>query len=504
MTNDLRKQAEAKLALSPEPLTVNSPEETGRLLHELRVHQIELELQNEELRTAQAEMEASQARYFDLYELAPAGYVTVGEKELVMEANLAAAALLGVNRDALARQPLTRFILREDQDLYYLLRQRFSDIPADGTLLGQGSGGQTEPAGALQRCELRMVKPDGEHFWAQLNATITNGLGSAPACRIILSDLTERKRAEEALRESRGEFADLLANLPGMAYRCANSAEWAMLFVSEGCLPLTGYTLGELTGAQALPYAQIIHPEDRCYVREQVEAAMRTGTRFEIKYRIIAKDGTVKWVWERGSEPLDDKGSHSHIEGFISDITERKRDEEALRESEMRFKALHNASFGGIAIHDKGLILECNLGLSEITGYTYDELIGMDGLSLISNDTRETVVRNIDAGHEQPYEVKGVRKNGEIYPVRLEAKNIRYKDNDVRVVEFRDITERKRAEAELLQKAEELRSRNEELERFNNLTVGRELRMIELKAEINALLKTVGEPEKYKIFGDET
>jgi len=124
--------------------------------------------------------------------------------------------------------------------------------------------------------------------------------------------------------------------------------------------------------------------------------------------------------------------------------------EEALRESEERFRALHNASFGGITIHDKGLILECNKGLSEITGYDYNELIGMDGLSLISEDTRDKVIQNINAGYEKSYEAKGVRKDGQIYPLRLEAKNIPYKKKKVRVVEFRDITEIKRFEKEKL------------------------------------------------------
>jgi PAS domain S-box-containing protein len=126
---------------------------------------------------------------------------------------------------------------------------------------------------------------------------------------------------------------------------------------------------------------------------------------------------------------------------FIESMIEKDQAEIALKESEERFKALHNASFGGIAIHDKGVILECNKGMSTITGYSYNELIGMNGLLLISDDTREKVVHNINTGYEKSYEAKGVRKNGEVYPLRLEARNIPYKNKDVRVVEFRDITE---------------------------------------------------------------
>ncbi|MBM9536068.1 PAS domain S-box protein [Desulfobulbus alkaliphilus] len=149
----------------------------------------------------------------------------------------------------------------------------------------------------------------------------------------------------------------------------------------------------------------------------------------------------------------------NELKGVVSralDITDRKRSEDALRESEARFRALHNASFGGIAIHDKGVILECNQGLSEISGFGYDELIGMDGLLLIAEQSREAVMRNIRSGYEQPYEAFGVRKNGEEYPLRLEARNIPHKGKTVRVVEFRDITERKRAEAEHAKLQEQL------------------------------------------------
>ncbi|MBF0210577.1 MAG: PAS domain S-box protein [Desulfamplus sp.] len=134
---------------------------------------------------------------------------------------------------------------------------------------------------------------------------------------------------------------------------------------------------------------------------------------------------------------------------LIGEITHRKQAEQSLYESEARFKALHNASFGGITIHDKGGILDCNQGLSEMTGYSMNELIGMDGLLLIAEKSRYFVMQNILSGYEKPYEAVGLRKNGEEYPIRLEARNIPYKGKTVRVVEFRDITEQKRIEEEL-------------------------------------------------------
>ena len=121
---DLRRRAEEsareKAAGMRESIEAPSPEEARRLLHELQVYKIELEMQNEELRRAQAELDASRERYFDLYDLAPVGYCTISEKGLILEANLTAATLLGLAKGALVKQPLTRFILPDDQDIYYL------------------------------------------------------------------------------------------------------------------------------------------------------------------------------------------------------------------------------------------------------------------------------------------------------------------------------------------------------------------------------------------------
>ena len=194
---DLRRQAEERAretaARPPEHLeAVSSPvgdfqgssEETRRMLHELRVHQIELEMQNEELRRAQTELNAARARYFDLYDLAPVGYCTLSEQKLILEANLTAATLLGVARGALVKQPITRFIFKQDQDLYYKhLKQLFE-------------------SGEPQACELRMVKMDGAPVWVGLEATVSQDAGGMPVCRAMLSDITERKQAEEELQRT--------------------------------------------------------------------------------------------------------------------------------------------------------------------------------------------------------------------------------------------------------------------------------------------------------------
>ena len=120
-----------------------------------------------------------------------------------------------------------------------------------------------------------------------------------------------------------------------------------------------------------------------------------------------------------------------------------------LRASEERFRALHEASFGGISIHDKGIILECNQGLADITRFPANELIGINGLLLIAPQWRDQVMQHILSGYDKAYEVEGLRKNGEVYPLEIHGKNIPYKGQIVRVTEFRDIGERKQAEERL-------------------------------------------------------
>jgi PAS domain S-box-containing protein len=163
-----------------------SHEEALKLVYELRVHQIELRMQNEELSRAQAELSATHQRYFDLYNLAPVGYFIVSHEGRILEANLTGVGLLGVPQVALVKQPITRFIATEDQDIYYQHRRQ---------LLAKGKA---------RPCELRMVKGDGTTFWARLAATPQDGsaiarmgAGSAPATRIVLSDISEQKQSEQ-------------------------------------------------------------------------------------------------------------------------------------------------------------------------------------------------------------------------------------------------------------------------------------------------------------------
>ena len=180
---ELRSRAEARArqdaARDSADLLTLSADECRQALHELRVHQIELEMQNEELRRAQLELDASRARYFDLYDLAPVGYCTISDKGLVLEANLTIADLLNIGRAAVVGQPLTRFLHREDQDTYYRHLRRLLET------------------GAPQALELRMVRDGSPPFWAQLTTRAAYQPDGASVYRVVVGDISERKQAEE-------------------------------------------------------------------------------------------------------------------------------------------------------------------------------------------------------------------------------------------------------------------------------------------------------------------
>ena len=177
-TDDLRVRAEKQARCGAHAAPGESAGNTESLLHELRVHQIELELQNEELRRAQADLEASRARYFDLYDLAPVGYCTLDERGVVQEANLTAARMFGVTKDTLVGKPLTDFIHRESQDTFYQCRRQLLE------------------ALAPRPFELHFKRGSGASFWGWVEIDVTRDLLGALSCRVAFTDITLLKQAE--------------------------------------------------------------------------------------------------------------------------------------------------------------------------------------------------------------------------------------------------------------------------------------------------------------------
>jgi len=179
---ELRKNAEKKLKKKPadrQKLQVRNPSE---VIHELEVHQIELEMQNEELRRTQVQLEESRSRYSDLYDFAPIGYFVFDSNGLILEVNLSGATLLGVERSYLVKKPFFSYISRDDRNLFYLHRKKSLETKTK------------------QTCEIRLVRKDGRQLYALLDTVaIENSKDNSIHFRTTVTDITEGKDAEEKL-----------------------------------------------------------------------------------------------------------------------------------------------------------------------------------------------------------------------------------------------------------------------------------------------------------------
>ncbi len=282
-------------------------------------------------------------------------------------------------------------------------------------------------------------RPSGPLYFISIKFPLFDDTGDIIGLCGIITDITQRKLTEEALRISEKKYQSMFHNAQIALFK--NSIDGKIIDINQRYAEMAGYSSVEECLAEFNPAEAWADPKGR---DECINILRKKGSVKDYETEIIRKDGSRIWILF-SAKIFPKEGT---LEGSIVDITQRKQTERSLRESEARFKALHNASFGGITIHDKGIILECNRGLADITGYSIDELIGMDGLRLIAEKSRELVMQNILRGYEKPYEAFGVRKNGEEYPIRLEGRNIPYKGKQVRTVEFRDITEAKRSEEE--------------------------------------------------------
>jgi PAS domain S-box-containing protein len=375
-----------------------------------------------EQKESENELRESEERFKALHE-GSFGGIFVHFDDIIVECNQGLSEITGYSQDELiGKKGLTLIAKR--------CRTKVLNIVASG---------YEDPYEAIG------IRKDGTEYPLKVQAKNIPYKGKR--ARVVeFRDITEHKKTENELRESEERFKALHnASFGGIFIHMDGTIIDCNLGLSE----MTGYLHDDLIGMDGL----LLIAEK---YRDKVIDNMKSSHEDSFEAVGLRKDGTEYPIFTQ-SKNIPYKGRNVRVVEF-RDITEQKKTENELRESEQRFKALHNASFGGITIHDKGLILDCNLGLSEITGYSFDELIGMNGLLLIAENSRELVMGNILAGYEEPYEAIGLRKNGTEYPVRLEARNIPYKGKMVRVVEFRDITERKESEKALRDSERKFRS----------------------------------------------
>ncbi|MGM0452234.1 MAG: PAS domain-containing hybrid sensor histidine kinase/response regulator [Thermodesulfobacteriota bacterium] len=316
-----------------------------------------------------------------------------------------------------------------------------------------------DPDAAEKRYEARTVDRFGNTRHILVTVDMIEGTDQSVASFL---DITESKAAEAALQRSEKALSEkeemlqaLMGSLPGMAYRSENRPGWPMVFISQGCIALTGYTPGELVADDHL-YGELIHEDDRQRVWDTVQAALGQHAPFQVEYRLHPKNGGEKWVWEQGRAVGTRTDGTRMIEGFITDITTRKQTEDALRESEANYRLLAENTLD--CIWTMNLDLEftyINAAIEQLTGYSPEQWIGTrlpdhmdsDTFERVSTIVREELVEPVQTGG-RTFETTIQDKNGQAVPVEIIGR-VLY-DEAGRpcglIGTTRDIRERKRAE----------------------------------------------------------
>lgn len=385
-STELRRQADAlaheQADGKPKDTETLSPDEIEQMLHELRVHQIELKMQNEELRTAQEEIAVSRERYVDLYDFAPVGYITLSKEGIIRESNLTAARLLGLTRSALIQQPISRFIIKEDQDIYYLQRKKLFE--------------SEEP----QTCEVRMKTNDGTAFWGLLSAAIAESNG-APACRLVISDITERKQLEAvqaflALTSGGGpeesffhSLARYLAQSLGMDFVCIDRLEGKGLNARTLAVWCDGhfednvtYALKDTPCGDVVGKAVCCFPAGVCQLFPRDQVLQDLLAESYIGVTLFGHTGQpIGLIAVISRRPLTNRPQAEAILQIVGLRTagelERLNAEESLRESEERYRGLLNNIDTGIVVHapDSSIIMT-NPKSVELLGLSDNEMKG--------------------------------------------------------------------------------------------------------------------------------
>ena len=471
----LRKRAEVAFAArTGAPSTASAPLDaaaTQTLVHELQVHQIELEMQNDELREAQLQLATSRARMFDLYDLAPMGYCTVNESAVILEANLTLATLLNTPRSMLIAKRLSQFILAADQDIFYAMRQR---VLAAATLAAEaltpspasddaavGSGLRT---GGPADCELRMLRPDGSAFWTQWTASAELGAGldtrrspaeerrqrARPALRIVINDINASKQAKAALRASE-EFSSAVAdNVPGMlAYwdrdlRCRFSNQHYQEWFGRSAAQMKGIRIQDLLG-------EALFARNEPFMRAALQGELQ-----QFERQLIKPDGQIGQTWAQYVPHRVD----GEVQGFfalVTDITALRNNQAKQRVAAAALKAV---SQGVLICGPDRHIISTNDAFTAITGYSEAEVLGRNCAFMQGPGTDPIAVASIRESLRNHTEFAGeilnYRKDGNsfwneltISPVFDEAGALSHY-----VGVARDITDRKRAQEALARSAE--------------------------------------------------
>ena len=341
--------------------------------------------------------------------------------------------------------------------------------------------------------ELEVLLPSGRRWFAQASgAPILDHQGNVVGGVAVTVDITALKQAEAALRESREEYRHLVEGSGSVILRA--DKDMRITFMNQYGLRFFGYVAEELIGQRAL--GTIIASADAAGwdIAAMAEDLMQHPDQYSTNvHQNRCKDGRLVWMSWANKAIYGDHGQLIEILAIGNDLTKLKQAEAALRQSEERYRLLYDNNPDGVFVLDTaGRFLVANPACEVISGYLIPELLQKSFMDVCAPDqldrTKEYFERGVREGKSLQLETALLQKDGRRVEVWIAGGPIAGEGKTVTVhCTARDITERKRMEEEVRRRAEELRATNEELNRFNQAMVGRELRMIELKQEINVL-----------------
>jgi PAS domain S-box-containing protein len=298
---------------------------------------------------------------------------------------------------------------------------------------------------------------------------IAGDTGEATRMLGSMRDITQAVRSEQERRQLEMLYQTLFNSTPDavMIFDGEGPDPGRMISANAAAARMHGYELDEFL---------TLHIRD-LYRREDAEKLngklmrLLNGQKSTFIVEHVKKDGTV-FTLEATKGMFELEGKR-FVLAIDRDITERIKAEKALLESEQRFRRLQEASFGGIAIHDNGTIIDANQGLAQMSGYSLEELVGKNAFEIIAPEYRELVKKNVQSNHDQPYDIEAIRKDGKRVFIEAHGKTIPYRNQTLRVAEFRDITERKKSEQQIREQnarlaaiAQSLTRKNEQLKEF--------------------------------------
>lgn len=467
-SQELRAQAEAlfgnRYQNLNEDMTALSHADVRNMLHELRVHQIELEMQNEELRRIQSELEIVRAHYFELYDLAPVGYCTISRDGALLQSNLTAAAILWMPRNELTGKPFINFVFKEDRDIYYLLNRQL-----------------TEP-GATRQCELRMIRKGGSVVWVSLDASVVLNARMEPEIRVVLIDITERSRAQlelqanhEKLKRTKTELESANSHLTHTRQQLSSFIQQAPVSIamfdlemnylacSDDWLKEFGCGRDSIIGLNHYELHTDLPQEWKRFHQLGMEGAVLRNN----EDTWVTADGSRHWLNWALQPWLDQNGVIGGIIISTDNITKRRLAEIKLSENERLLNGFFESARDAIITVNENYRIELfNPAAAKMFGISVEAAIGAP-LDLIIPprfaDSHRMHVQEFGSGDRQSRamsmanSVMGIRADGTEFPLEATISYFKTAQKKLYTVIVRDRSLQKLAESEIRSYQDQLR-----------------------------------------------